>query len=41
MSVNSTVEKSPKAVSVFTRAFKSLISGTEKTALSTPMPRAL
>ena len=34
--VNSIVEKSPKAFSVLTRARRSWISGTEKTAFSTP-----
>ena len=39
--VNSIVEKSPNAFSVLTRARRSWISGTEKTAFSTPMPGAL
>ena len=39
--VNSIVEKSPNAFSVLMRARRSWISGTEKTALSTPRPGAL
>ena len=39
--VKSSVEKSPKVVSVLTRARRSLISGTEKAALSAPMPLAV
>ena len=39
--VNSIVEKSPNAFSVLIRARRSWISGTEKTAFSTPMPGAL
>jgi len=35
------VEKSPNALSVFTRDRKSSISGTENVVLSVPMPRAL
>jgi hypothetical protein len=41
ISVNSTVEKSPKAVMVLARALKSLSSGTEKLMLSAPRPGAL
>ena len=39
--VNPMVEKSPIAVSVFTLARRSLISGTENVAFSMPIPRAL
>jgi hypothetical protein len=39
--VNPMVEKPPIAVSVFTRARRSSISGTEKAAFSAPIPRAL
>src|SRR4029453_17551422 len=38
--VNSTVEKSPKALMVVTRDLKSLISGTENVMFSAPMPGA-
>ena len=39
--VNSMVEKSPNALSDFTPAWRSLISGTEKFAFGTPTPGAL
>ena len=38
INVKSSVEKSPKVVSVLMRARRSLISGTENAALSAPMP---
>jgi hypothetical protein len=39
--VKLTVEKSPKALMVVTRDFKSSISGTENVRFSAPMPGAL
>jgi hypothetical protein len=39
--VNSMVEKSPNALSDFTPAWRSLISGTEKFVFGTPTPGAL
>jgi len=39
--VNPMVEKSPNELIDLTRARRSWISGTEKLALSAPMPRAL